>query len=245
MFSHLFMNVVDTARITNMNPAEVINLCIPHGIEHVWNSIERGRGGFFLTSHSGCWELMGAYLTAIGAPAATVARKLYDERLEKIIMETRAHVGIKVISRGHNTRDIIRSLHKGYMVAFLVDQDIKVKGVFVDFFGRPAHTATAPAQLSLRYHSPVVPIFTYRDKNHFHHICVSKPLEIEYTGNDERDIITLTEKYSKETEDFIRAHSEQWVWFHERWKTREESYDNNDDVSSNSLTPYTTLKEYS
>jgi len=219
-FRYLAMNFVDTARLIKINRKELHNISIPHNIERMKEAFNRGKGGILLTSHTGCWEIMGAYLTSIEIPIAAISRKLYDPRLERMIMETREHNGMENITRGSNTRDIIRTLKKGSILAILVDQDTKIKGTFVDFFGKPAYTATAPAQIALRYKIPIIPVFTYRDTDHNHHICVKEPIEPKTTDYNDSDVNELTAHISKVMESFIREHPEQWVWFHRRWKTK-------------------------
>jgi len=218
-FRYLALNFVDTIRLRRMSGKDIISVSIPHNMDRFTHALEQGQGVIGLTSHAGCWELLGAYLAASGFPVAAIARRLYDPRLEDILLDTRRHFGMFNISRGYDTREIIRVLKKGYLLGILIDQDTKVKGEFVDFFGRPAHTATAAAQLSLRYGSPILPIMTWRDENHMHHIWIGEPVEIEPSDDNERDIAELTARCSKATEDFIREHPEQWVWFHRRWKT--------------------------
>lgn len=218
-FRHLALNLVDTVRIPVMTPEEILAICVPHGMEYAFAEKERGHGVISLTSHAGSWEVLGSFLTASGIPLAVIARKVYDSRLEKELYRMRSGAGFRVISRGRDTREIIRSLKEKYFLGVLIDQDTRVKGIFVDFFGAPAHTAVAPAYLSLRYTLPLIPFFTYRDDNDMHHICVGPPITIEETGDNDNDVAALTEKCSLATENFIREHPEQWVWFHRRWKT--------------------------
>ena len=116
-------------------------------------------------------------------------------------------------------------LKSGYTLGVLIDQDNKVKGTFVDFFGVPAHTATAPAYLSLRHNATIVPVFTYRDDFYRHHMCVGESLEIKASGDRDRDVLALTAACSKATENFISEHPEQRVWFHRRWKTKKSGMD--------------------
>ena len=219
-FRFMAMNFVDTVRLKVMKPEEMKSVCVSHNIDHLLNALDKGHGVIGLVSHSGCWEIIGYYLSSVGISTSAVARKMYDQRLEKMLLDTRTSGGIKIISRGHDTRDIIRVLKNGEFLAMLVDQDTKVKGVFVDFFGRPAYTATAPALLSLKYKSPIIPIYTYRDNEHRHHIIVGETVTIEPAGDSAKDILALTAACSKTTEDLIRRHPEQWVWFHRRWKTK-------------------------
>ncbi|MFC1693119.1 lysophospholipid acyltransferase family protein [Candidatus Latescibacterota bacterium] len=220
LFPNILINFIDAVRITVMKSEDVLNICVSHGFEKIEEPLKRGKGIIALSSHSGCWELLGPFLVAMKVPTAAVSKQLYDPRLEQMLLDTRTYNNIINISRGRDTRDIIRVLKKGYLVGVLIDQDTKVKGVFVDFFGRSAHTATAPAILSLKYDAPIIPLMTYRDEQDRHHICFGDPLKIELSGDSEKDIEELTRLCSIETESFIRRHPEQWVWFHRRWKTK-------------------------
>ena len=148
LFGNIGKNFVDAARIPLMSTAEIKDLCILHNFEVFEEQKKTGRGAVMASSHSGCWELLGVCLAGMGMTIYAISRKLYDERLEKIIVETREKGGMKNISRGKETRDIIRALHNGNFVGILADQDFgKLKGVFVDFFGRPAFTTSSMATL--------------------------------------------------------------------------------------------------
>ena len=219
-FRCIAMNFVDAARLKKMSFEEIQSVCVPHNIERLQEFMHNDSGAILLVSHTGCWELMGVYLMTVGLPITAIARRMSDPRLEKMLLETRKRGTIKIISRGHNTREIIRKLREKNFLFMLIDQDTKVKGVFVDFFGKPAHTATAPATLSLRYNVPIFPAFTCRDESHRHHVFVGEPVTVEPTGETEEDVLRLTAKCSKIIEEFIRENPEQWVWFHRRWKTK-------------------------
>ena len=220
MFRYLTLNFVDMVRLNIMSTEQIEKMCIVHNLDHMKEEHGRGKGIIALSGHIGCWEVMGSWLPTVGIKPYAIAKKLYDHRLEVLLFEAREREGMTVISRGENTRDILRAFKKGHLVGMLVDQDTSVKGVFVDFFGRPAYTPSGPAFLSLRFGVPIVPLFIYRDDNHFHHICVGETVSIEPTGVMDRDITELTAKAARITEDFIREHPEQWVWFHKRWKTQ-------------------------
>ena len=218
VFVHVAWNFIDLARIATMSEDDIKALIIPHNIDSVKDTLKEGRGILALTSHTGCWELLGSYLAAVGIPIAVISTQLYDPRLEALLLASRKHGGMKNISRGQNTREIIKAIRDGWLVGILIDQDTKVKGVFVEFFGKKAHTALSPALLTLKYNVPIVPIMTYRDENHNHHAVAGKAIEIIESGDREKDMEAIITSCSKVTEDFIREHPEQWVWFHRRWK---------------------------
>ena len=40
------------------------------------------------------------------------------------------------------------------------------------------------------------------------------------TGDEEVDMYRLTEECVRVTEDFIRQHPDEWLWFQHRWMTK-------------------------
>ncbi len=95
------------------------------------------------------------------------------------------------------------------------------QGVFVDFFGIPACTASGLARIALRTDAAVVPGFTVWDAKLRKYILRFDPaVELIHTGDNEADIVANTAKFTKVVEDFIRRYPDQWLWVHRRWKTR-------------------------
>jgi Kdo2-lipid IVA lauroyltransferase/acyltransferase len=220
MFRYLSLNFIDTVRVRAVSQDEIRTICIPHHMERLHDAIAKGKGVVGLTSHAGCWELTGVYITTEGIPTSAVGAQLYDPRLQELLQDSREGAGIENIARGKDTREILKALKRGRLLGILTDQDIKAKGVFVDFFGRSAHTAVAPAVLSLRYGAPILPILTWRDTGHRHHLCVGEPITVPPSGDFDTDVKALTAACSRVVEEFIREHPAQWVWFHKRWKQK-------------------------
>jgi KDO2-lipid IV(A) lauroyltransferase len=119
-------------------------------------------------------------------------------------------------------RTILKQLEKNGIVYLLIDHNtIAREGVFVDFFGKKASTVPSVSQLHLRKSIPIVPIFLHYEKNK---IVLELLEEIntagEKTGNQQQDILHLTQKCTSMIEEKIKSYPEQWFWFHNRWKTR-------------------------
>ena len=102
----------------------------------------------------------------------------------------------------------------------LIDQDTNVPGVFVDFFGRKAWTPSGLAVLALKTGAEVLVNVNQKLDKFGHKTVVSGPLTIEPSGDFDKDVVALTQKASSVLEEHIRKYPEQWVWFHERWKTQ-------------------------
>ncbi len=214
-FINLGKNAADAVRLRAMSKNELMKLVRAEGLEEFDAALAEGKGIVAITGHISNWELLAAYVSSVGYPLNVVGKSLYDSRFDRILVETRRRWGMNNIARGKETRNIVRALRKGEMVAFLIDQDTKTSGTFIDFFGRPSYTPTGPALLAMKLGSPVVPVSIHRETDETYHVKVGKRIELV-----DGDLRLSTERCSKAVEGEIRDHPEEWVWMHERWKTK-------------------------
>jgi KDO2-lipid IV(A) lauroyltransferase len=188
-------------------------------VRRVWDeALAEGRGVVAVTGHIGNWELVAQVLARAGYPVSTIAKPLYDPRLTRWIDAERSAFGLHVIWRGSagGARDMLRVFRQGGILALLIDQDTRVEGAFVPFFGRPTHTPTAPATLARRFGAPVIVGWGHRrDGQHRLHF---ERLEYPVTDDEAADALALTARLSARLEAAIREVPEQWVWLHARWK---------------------------
>ena len=113
-----------------------------------------------------------------------------------------------------------RIIEQGSVLGFIADQDAGRKGVFVDFFGRPACTNKGLALIASKTGAPVIPAFIRRVDRYSHEIVIGDEVPLSATGDKEADILANTQAYTKAIEDFIRKYPDQWFWMHRRFKTR-------------------------
>jgi KDO2-lipid IV(A) lauroyltransferase len=45
-------------------------------------------------------------------------------------------------------------------------------------------------------------------------------VELARSGDEEADVRENTQRFTSVIEQYVRAHPEQWLWVHKRWKTR-------------------------
>jgi KDO2-lipid IV(A) lauroyltransferase len=182
----------------------------------------RGRGVVIVTAHVGNWELFGMSMGRCGITKAnTVARETSDPRVTALLDQFRAASGVRSIWRGRNgaAKELLRSLRCGEMLGILIDQDTRVQSVFVPFFGRPAATPRAAADLALRTGAAVVCGFCQRAANGRYRIWMQE-LTFQPSDDREADVRLLTAAMTRQIEEAIRRAPEQWVWMHRRWKTQ-------------------------
>jgi KDO2-lipid IV(A) lauroyltransferase len=190
---------------------------------HLEEVLARGRGAVAVTGHLGNWELMAQRVGSSGLPNAVIAKATADAKLNALIERFRAGGNVETLWREDpNTgRSIIRTFRKNRLLGILIDQDTRVQGVFVPFFGRPAWTPRAAADFALRFGAPVVVVTTHRRGPRRGDGHVIETAEIPYDPmptDREAEVVRLTAACSAALEAAIRRHPAEWVWMHERWK---------------------------
>ncbi len=187
-------------------------------------ALAQGRGIIAVVAHFGNWELMGGYLSMRGFPCTVIARKIYYEKYNLLLMQARAKMGLKIIYRDESPREMLKVLKNGTVLGIVADQDVEsVDGVFVNFFGRPAYTPIAPVRFALATGAPIIPVFIIREGLR-HRVIIEKPIEFTETGNKEQDLVTNTQKWVAVQESYIRRYPHLWVWNHKRWKTQKNKF---------------------
>jgi KDO2-lipid IV(A) lauroyltransferase len=189
-----------------------------------------GRGLIMVSGHIGHWELLARRLVRAGIPCATVARSGTSPILHAVLERFRAEGKFEVLLREDpgTARAIIRCLRKGMLLGLLIDQDTAVQGVFVPFFGRLAWTPRAAGDLALRFQAPVAVIWSRRRGERpgdGHELSIELvPFDAEAASRGaadrEAESVRITAACTALLEAAIRARPEEWVWMHERWKTR-------------------------
>ncbi|MFZ5518554.1 MAG: lysophospholipid acyltransferase family protein [Candidatus Zhuqueibacterota bacterium] len=221
VFANLGRNMADAFRLARYNSGNIDLITKANGLHILDAALKKGRGVIALTGHIGNWELMGAFLAMKGYRVNVVGATIYDPRLDALVVGNRQNSGLNYIERGAATREILRALRRNEIVGLLIDQDTtRVDGVFVDFMGRKAYTPVGPVMLAMKTKAVIVPMAVHVNEKGQHVIEIRDEIALEISGNMEQDRILNTQRCSDALEQFIREHPTQWVWMHERWKTR-------------------------
>lgn len=95
-------------------------------------------------------------------------------------------------------------------------------GVFVPFFHKPAWTQSGSARIALKTGTALVPAFMVRGSDGRFEVHVEPEIKVPRTGDDEKDILETVRRYTDVVEKYVKSYPDQWMWMHERWKTRPE-----------------------
>lgn len=220
-FKMLGKNAGDVLRATNIRTKEDFDkISVTHGFENFEKANAKGKGVIFLTCHLGAFDLQVTNMAFHGLKPLIIGAILKDPRLNQLLWDQRNAHGAVAIERGKETIRLVKNLASGGCLAILIDQDIKVKSRFVDFFGIRASTPVGAAIFAMKTGAAVVPTYICLGEDNMQHMYYLPEIPLVMTGDKEQDMITNTANYTKQIEDTIRKYPAQWVWMHERWKTR-------------------------
>jgi KDO2-lipid IV(A) lauroyltransferase len=206
-------------RYTRENVSQIV---VYDRFDNFERAFARGKGVLFLTGHLGAWELSAFAHSLQGHPLSIVMRSLDNPYIDAFLQRYRTMHGNRTVDKDDFVRGLLSAMRAGETVGILMDTNMTPpQGVFVDFFGIPACTASGLARIALRTDAAVVPGFTVWDPKLKKYILRFDPaVELIRTNDNEADIVANTARFTKVIEGVIRQYPSQWLWVHRRWKTR-------------------------
>ena len=185
------------------------------GEEIVRDIIKKNKPVIFISGHFSNFELMSMEISKKNIKLATIYRPLNNFFLNPLMeFLRRKYVCKNQIRKGFSgVRESIEYIKKGYSIALMIDQRVS-EGEKINFFGKPALTTTLPAQLSLKFGLPIIPVFIERLND--------KRFKIKFYdkiyGNDFSNKIEISTKLNQVLEKMIEKNPNEWIWTHNRWK---------------------------
>jgi KDO2-lipid IV(A) lauroyltransferase len=221
-FRMLGKNAGEILRASRIKSLEQLNrFLVTHGYENFEVANKKGKGVIFLTCHVGAFDLQVTNMAMRGLNPNIIGTPLKDPRLNDLLWNYRNAHGAIAIERGRETFRMIKILKSGGSVALLIDQDTKVKTVFVNFFGMPAATPAGATILALKTGAAIVPTYVHLADDGLQHMHILPEIPMRITDNEDDDVVYNTQILTNFIEDVVRKYPDQWVWMHERWKTKQ------------------------
>lgn len=192
------------------------------GMEHVFERLQAGKGVLVFSAHFGNWEFaMKRLAIDLTKQIHVVIRRIKDPNVHEFIRNYREKFGGGVsIIQDNGALPILRVLKKNGIVVTVLDQNAgSIDGVFSPFFGRPAATYSSVARIAYHLDIPLLPVFDVALDGGKHRVIIGPPLTADRRSENEF-IQSLTDRCNETIERMIRLYPEQWIWMHNRWKTK-------------------------
>jgi Kdo2-lipid IVA lauroyltransferase/acyltransferase len=193
------------------------------GKENLDKALSLGKGVILVSAHFGNFPLLLGALAVKGYKVGGIMRPMRDPRVEKIFLKKRDKFGVKTIySQPRNTcvNNTIQALRSNEIVFIPIDQNFGTGGVFVNFFGKKAATATGPIVFAQRTKAALVPCFILRQKDDRHKIIFEPAIDLQVSSNSEDTILINIQRLTDIIERYICNYPAEWGWIHRRWKSQ-------------------------
>ena len=208
----------DIPSLTKENVGDLVEV---EGLEYLKKALEKDKGVLIFGAHFGNWELGAAAMPIMLKPLAVIYRPLDNSILDNLVLQVRSSTGNTPVRKDRAMLQMLRSLKRNDILGILIDQNVAwYEGVFVDFFGRPACTTNGLALLALRTKAPVIPAYVVRLESGKYRLVIKEEMQVIRTGGDDEDILINTQNFTRVIEDTVRKYPDQWLWIHQRWKTK-------------------------
>ncbi len=115
-----------------------------------------------VSGHFGNWEFGGYIFALFGFRTHAIARPLDNPYVDAFLRRFRENTGQQILNKDGDFDKMQKVLASNGIIMTLGDQDAGQRGLFVDFFGRPASTHKAIALLALEYNVPMIVLTSTR-----------------------------------------------------------------------------------
>lgn len=190
------------------------------GGAHLTEFRDDGRPGIAFSGHLANWEILPAAAGVAGVPLTNVYRAPNNPKIDAIIRHARRLSGPHLVPKGApGARILLKALKSGAHLGLLVDQKMN-DGIAVPFFGVPAMTASALADLALRFKTPLLAAQPIRLTGARFRLIISPLIEPESLAEGASGLsaqAAFMGAINRRLEGWIRENPAQWLWFHRRW----------------------------
>lgn len=181
------------------------------GVEALAEAHRAGRPVMLVTGHIGNYDAIRAALITRGYRVGGLYRPMGNPFFNEHYVAAISAIGTPLFPRGRKgLADMVRFLRSGGMLGVVLDQHMG-DGAPLTFMGHEALTALSSAELALRYDALVVPTYGIRRADGGFDLIVEAP--IPHSSAEE-----MTQRLNDSLEAQVRAHMDQWLWTHRRWK---------------------------
>lgn len=181
------------------------------GVAALEEAHRTGRPVLLVTGHLGNYDAIRGGLIARGYRVGGLYRPMNNPYFNDHYVAAISRIGTPLFPRGRKgLADMLRFLRGGGMLGVVLDQSMG-DGALLHFFGQSALTALSPAEMALRNDALVVPTYGIRRPDGGFDLVIEAP--IPHSTPE-----AMTQALNDSLEAQVRAHMDQWLWTHRRWK---------------------------
>ena len=218
VFRNLLKNYYDLFYKHALSDEEVGATVAVVGLHHVEKSLAEGKGVVATSGHFGPFDSLMQVAPSLKIKLTAPAEHLKPEKLYQYACRLRARDWITFLPVDGPLFGLFRALRRGEVVGLAADRDITNSGILVDFFGEPASLPDGHVQLAMRTGARIVTFFGLRQTDNSCLLHIEPWLELEDTGDFEKDVRVNVRKVVARLEEWISRYPEQWLMLQPVWR---------------------------
>jgi KDO2-lipid IV(A) lauroyltransferase len=177
-----------------------------------------GKPALIFTAHLANWELSAMVAAAYKLDMIVVYRQPNIRAVADAVLRIRGNSMGELMPTGLDTPlRLGEALAAGRHVAMLVDQ-YAVRGVEVNFFGRPTRANPLLARLARQVECPIHGARMIRLPDHKFRIEMTEAIKPPRDADGRIDVQGTMQTITDVVEGWVREYPEQWLWVHRRWR---------------------------
>ena len=181
-----------------------------------------GKGAVLVQAHLGSFEFGGAAMGFLGLDPAFPMRAPNNYYLAEHVVATREGWGVTLLPKRGAVRPMMRHMKNGGAVVLATDQNAHQSPIFVPWFGYPAATERAAAALAFKTGAPLLVFWCLRGDQIGEWTVGCKTIWEGGSRQEASDqaVYDLNLRIHHCLEEVIRRTPEQYLWIHDRYRTR-------------------------
>ena len=224
VFKNFAKYLVDFFRFSKIDENYIKRFIRIEGLNHVDDSVKRGKGVILLSAHIGNWELGGFIMSILRPPLTAIVLTHQNKKINDFFTKQRKIGNQKPVEIGMGMRNCYDVLKNNGRLALLGDRDFSKTGIDIEFFGQKTIVPKGPAAFSVKLESAIVPCFMLREKDDTFRFVFEEPIFPEVTGDEKGALKRLAKKYLAVMEKYIKLYPNQWYMFRNVWNGYEVSH---------------------
>ena len=182
------------------------------GYEAFKTARAHGQPVILVAGHIGNYDAIRGKLVLEGHSIGSLYKPMKNPYFDREYVDTISRIGKPLFPNDANGMgQMVKALRRGETIALMMDQAMST-GEKIPFMGRMCNTPVSAAKMALKHQAVLIPCFAHRNADGITHSGVMEA-PIDHT-----DPITMTRQLNDLLEKHVRAHMEQWLWTHRRWK---------------------------
>jgi KDO2-lipid IV(A) lauroyltransferase len=206
---------VDLFALTKRSSEYVDSEVIMRNFEEITNALANKIGVVVAVTHSGNWDLAGAYVARKFGGLTTVAERLRPVALFDEFSKHRRSRNIEILPHrgGEITPSVKLSqvLKSGKLVGLVSDRDMSRHGIEVEFFGHQSKMPQGAAKLAIENSALLIPAAVFTENQ--------KTIIEFYPSIDlgSADVFQVTQQIAATFEKIVAKHPENWHMLQKIW----------------------------